>query len=178
MSNKDLSKNQKQVSIVVNVPCVKPYERIVTSRPVTFTCQQCDQTVTQERMPGPISSYCSNRCRLDAAAARKRISRATTGKNKGKRGRPKKNWRCIIRRWHWGKIPCNAPNATQLTSRRMDVEKANRIIFVLIADGSSSMMSNLVGGIAMRWGVNVYWCMLMAWDFGGLNGSKVYIIQR
>lgn len=90
MSNKDLSKNQKQVSIVVNVPYVKPYERIVTSRPVTFTCQQCDQSVTQERMPGPMPSYCGNRCRLNAAAARKRASRVTTGKNKGKRGRPKK----------------------------------------------------------------------------------------
>ena len=90
MSDKDLSKNKERVSIVVSVPQVKPYERIVTSRPVTFTCQQCNQTVTQERMPGPMPSYCSGRCRLDAAAIRKRASRATTGKNKGKRGRPYK----------------------------------------------------------------------------------------
>lgn len=90
MSDKDLSKNKERVSIVVSVPQVKPYERIVTSRPVTFTCQQCNQTVTQERMPGPMPSYCSDHCRLDAAATRKRASRAITGKNKGTRGRPKK----------------------------------------------------------------------------------------
>ena len=90
MSDKDLSKNKERVSIVVNVPQVKPYERVVTSRPVTFTCQYCDQTVTQERMPAPMPLYCSDRCRLDVAAIRKRASRAITGKNKGKRGRPKK----------------------------------------------------------------------------------------
>lgn len=76
--------------IVVNVPQVKPYERVVTSRDVTFTCKQCIQTVIQERMPGPLPSYCSDRCRGNAAANRKRASRATTGKNKGTRGRPKK----------------------------------------------------------------------------------------
>lgn len=88
--DKDLSKKQERVSIVVSVPQVKPYERIVTSRRVTFTCQQCNQTVTQERMPSPTPLYCNERCRLDAAAARKRASRAITGKNKGRRGRPKK----------------------------------------------------------------------------------------
>ena len=85
-----ITDSQKSQQLVVKVPCVQPYERTVTSRPVTFTCQQCNQSVTQERMPGPMPSYCSDRCRLDAAAARKRASRATTGKNKGKRGRPKK----------------------------------------------------------------------------------------
>ena len=90
MSDKDLSKHKERVSIVVSVPQIKPYERMVTSRPVTFTCQYCQQTVTQERMPAPMPSYCSERCRLNAAATRKRVSRATTGKNKGRRGRPKR----------------------------------------------------------------------------------------
>lgn len=86
-----ITNSQKpQRLIVVSVPQVKAYERVVTSRPVTFTCQHSNQTVIQERMPGPIPSYCSARCQLDAAAARKRASRAITGKNKGRRGRPKK----------------------------------------------------------------------------------------
>lgn len=80
----------QRLSVVVKVPQVKGYERVVTAREITFTCQRCDQTVTQERMPGPLPSYCSDRCRLDAAATRKRASRAITGKNKGKRGRPRK----------------------------------------------------------------------------------------
>jgi len=86
-----ITDSQKPPQLVIKVPCVQPYERVVTSRPVTFTCQQCNKSVTQERMPGPIPSYCSDRCRLDAAAARKRASRAITGKNQGKRGRPTNN---------------------------------------------------------------------------------------
>lgn len=86
-----ITDNQKSQQLVVKVPCVQPYERVVTSRLVSFTCQQCNKSVTQERMPGPMPSYCGDRCRLDAAAARKRVSRATTGKNQGKRGRPTKN---------------------------------------------------------------------------------------
>lgn len=80
----------KQKSVVVKVSQVKAYERVVGLRPITFTCNHCGQTVTQERMPGPLPAYCSERCRLDAAATRKRAFRAETGKNKGKRGRPKK----------------------------------------------------------------------------------------
>jgi len=86
----NLENPSKQKSIAINVPQIKPYERTVTSRPVTFTCLYCEQTVTQERMPGPSPAYCSDRCRLDAAATRKRAVRAATGKNKGKRGRPPK----------------------------------------------------------------------------------------
>lgn len=86
----DKEKPSKQKSVVVKVPQVRGYERVVTAREVTFTCLQCEQTVTQERMPGPLPSYCSDRCRLDAAAARKKAVRAMTGKNLGKRGRPRK----------------------------------------------------------------------------------------
>lgn len=84
------TKQTQQWQMVVKVPRIKPYKRLVTSRPITFTCARCDLTVTQERMPGPLPLYCSDRCRLSAAAIRKRASRALTGKNKGKRGRPRK----------------------------------------------------------------------------------------
>lgn len=87
----DIEKAPRQKSIVVSVPQVKGYERVVIAREVTFTCEHCEQTVTQERMPGPLPVYCSDRCRLDAAATRKRAFRAETGKNKGKRGRPRKS---------------------------------------------------------------------------------------
>jgi len=81
----------RQKSIVVSVPQVRGYERVVAAREVTFTCEHCEQTVTQERMPGPLPAYCSSSCRLNAAAARKKAVRAETGKNKGKRGRPRKS---------------------------------------------------------------------------------------
>lgn len=83
--------SQHQKSIAINVPKIKSYERVVTSRPVTFTCQYCGEILTQLRMPGPLPTYCSDRCRLDAAATRKKAVRAETGKNQGKRGRPKKD---------------------------------------------------------------------------------------
>ena len=81
---------QQQKSIAINVSKIKSYERVVTSRPVTFTCQYCGEILTQLRMPGPLPTYCSDRCRWDAAATRKKAVRAITGKNQGKRGRPKK----------------------------------------------------------------------------------------
>ena len=87
-----LGSNQ-QKSIAINVSKIKSYERVVTSRPVTFTCQYCGEILTQLRMPGPLPTYCSDRCRLDAAATRKKAVRAETGKNQGKRGRPKKGER-------------------------------------------------------------------------------------
>lgn len=90
MPNTVTESPSKQKSVVVKVSQVKGYERVIDLRPVTFTCLHCGQTVTQERMPGPLPAYCSERCRLDAAATRKRAFRAETGKNKGKRGRPKK----------------------------------------------------------------------------------------
>ena len=85
------SGSNQQKYIAINVPQIKPYERVVTSRPVTFTCQYCGEILTQLRMPGPLPTYCSERCRLDAAATRKKAVRAVTGKNKGKRGRPKES---------------------------------------------------------------------------------------
>jgi hypothetical protein len=34
------------------------YQRQLATRPVTFTCVMCKQTVTQERYPGPTPRYC------------------------------------------------------------------------------------------------------------------------
>ena len=86
-----ISGPNQQTSIAINVPKIKSYERVVTSRPVTFTCQYCGEILTQLRMPGPLPTYCGDRCRFDAAATRKKAVRAVTGKNKGKRGRSKKD---------------------------------------------------------------------------------------
>lgn len=38
------------------------YRRTVGTRPVTFTCQWCGQTVTQQRYPGPLPRYCDAFC--------------------------------------------------------------------------------------------------------------------
>jgi hypothetical protein len=50
-------------------------------RPVTFQCEECYQTVTEDRVPGPVPSYCmtcrekalraSNAARVAAHRARK-----------------------------------------------------------------------------------------------------------
>lgn len=49
----------KQKSVVVKVSQVKAKERVVGLRSITFTCNHCGQTVTQERMPGPLPAYSS-----------------------------------------------------------------------------------------------------------------------
>lgn len=46
---------------------VRPYDqpvycRTVRTRLVTFTCQWCGQTVTQQRYPGPLPRYCDAFC--------------------------------------------------------------------------------------------------------------------
>jgi hypothetical protein len=42
------------------------YHRTISTRKVTFTCQGCKQTVTQERLPGPTPRYCSNTCQSES----------------------------------------------------------------------------------------------------------------
>lgn len=37
-------------------------------RPVTFQCERCYQTVTEDRVPGPVPSYCTT-CRDEALRA-------------------------------------------------------------------------------------------------------------
>jgi hypothetical protein len=53
------------------------YRRTIQTRPVTFTCQQCWRTVTQQRFPGPAPRYCGDRCRAQAQRAhtRERVQR-------------------------------------------------------------------------------------------------------
>ena len=65
MSPQRVSADAQWFPVVVSVPLVLAYERVVTRRSVTLTCACCGQTVTQERMPGPLLWYCSARCRVD-----------------------------------------------------------------------------------------------------------------
>jgi len=46
------------------------YMRQVSTRPVTFQCITCKQTVTQERFPGPTPKYCSDACATRALEER------------------------------------------------------------------------------------------------------------
>jgi len=48
------------------------YRRTIQTRAVTFTCQQCGRTVTQQRFPGPLPRYCGEWCRVQAQRARTR----------------------------------------------------------------------------------------------------------
>jgi hypothetical protein len=48
------------------------FSRTWTTRPATFTCMGCGQTVTQERYPGPTPSYCSPGCQSQATQERRR----------------------------------------------------------------------------------------------------------
>jgi hypothetical protein len=50
------------------------YHRTISSRPITFVCSVCRQKVTQERLPGPTPSYCSDICK-DEAQRQKTLER-------------------------------------------------------------------------------------------------------
>ncbi len=50
---------------------VRAYQRTLTEREVTFTCQECGRTVTQLQYPGPRRRYCTMEC---VAAANSRTS--------------------------------------------------------------------------------------------------------
>ena len=56
------------------------YRRTVSTRAVTFTCQHCGRTVTQQRFPGPLPRYCGAGCRTQARRAhtRQRVQRYRT----------------------------------------------------------------------------------------------------
>lgn len=55
------------------LPYTQPvYRRTIQTRPVTFTCQRCGRTVTQQRFPGPPPRYCGDWCRYQAQWARTR----------------------------------------------------------------------------------------------------------
>ncbi len=49
------------------LPYTQPvYRRTIETRPVTFTCEYCVRTVTQQRFPGPVPRYCGDWCRYQA----------------------------------------------------------------------------------------------------------------
>jgi len=45
---------------------IEDYTRTIISRRVTFTCQRCGDTVTQQRFPGPTPAYCGEACAAEA----------------------------------------------------------------------------------------------------------------
>ena len=44
----------------------RSHTRLVTTRPVSFTCRQCGEAVEQKRLPGPVPKYCTPRCKAAA----------------------------------------------------------------------------------------------------------------
>jgi len=55
------------------LPYTQPvYRRTIQTRPVTFTCEHCTQTVTQHRFPGPLPRYCDDWCRRQGQRSRTR----------------------------------------------------------------------------------------------------------
>ena len=42
------------------------YQRIIHTRPITFTCIKCKQQVTQQRYPGRTPLYCGDICADEA----------------------------------------------------------------------------------------------------------------
>lgn len=61
------------------------YQRTMTTRAITFTCQGCGQQVTQQRYPGPPPRYCTDRCRL---IARRTHTRARVQRLRARRQDP------------------------------------------------------------------------------------------
>jgi len=56
---------------------VSSYTREITTRPIRFICAWCENTVTQQRFPGPLPVYCSEDCKKEAqrAQTRERVRR-------------------------------------------------------------------------------------------------------
>jgi len=49
---------------------VPSYTREIVTRPIRFTCAWCQDTVTQQRFPGPLPAYCSEgRCHINVSEA-------------------------------------------------------------------------------------------------------------
>ncbi len=62
------------------------YTRVITTRPVTFTCGVCARTLTQQRFPGPLPRYCGDGCR---ASARRALTRARVQRHRTAQRAPK-----------------------------------------------------------------------------------------
>ena len=56
---------------------VPSYTREIATRPIRFICAWCQDTVTQQRFPGPLPAYCSEDCQKEAqrAQTRERVRR-------------------------------------------------------------------------------------------------------
>ncbi len=56
---------------------VLSYTREITTRPIRFICAWCENTITQQRFPGPLPVYCSEDCKKEAqrAQTRERVRR-------------------------------------------------------------------------------------------------------
>lgn len=46
--------------INVSASARQPHSRVIKTRPVTFTCIECGQEVTEDLFPGPPPKYCNN----------------------------------------------------------------------------------------------------------------------
>ena len=66
------------------------YHRTISTRKVSFTCQGCKQTVTQERLPGPTPRYCSDTCQGEARRQKtlERVRRLREQRRKNKQKSP------------------------------------------------------------------------------------------
>src|ERR687883_2137723 len=58
------------------------------TRPVSFTCMGCGQTITQERFPGPTPRYCSPGCQARATEERRREQTPARGRRYRERHKP------------------------------------------------------------------------------------------
>ena len=59
----------KQITVAGEKQPRKAYSRTLTTRLVTFTCQQCGKQVSQQRFPGPRPRYCTEACKQKALRA-------------------------------------------------------------------------------------------------------------
>jgi hypothetical protein len=66
----------------------------------------------------------------------------------------------------------------QLIFVKMDLEKANKIIFVLVAVDNLLLIMKYTKDIVKKSKNNVLKCMLMEWDLEQLRELQEYIIQR
>lgn len=74
---------------------VRSHIRCLRSRPITFACAWCGDTVTLWAFPGPPIRYCSEECKIDARreqvrqANQRRRERCRVGQPSKSRGRPR-----------------------------------------------------------------------------------------
>lgn len=57
---------RKRIEVPVATKPRAAYQRTIHTRSVTFTCEQCGATSTQQRFPGPPPRYCTEVCKQEA----------------------------------------------------------------------------------------------------------------